>query len=218
VTIVLFDWNGTLVDDRDRAWESAEATLAAYGRHGIPARHVIEAAWCLPVAAFLADLGVPSTSTAAAVRRWNHEMAGRPVAARPGAREVLDELRVGGIAVGVVSAAAPSLVLRDLALLGLERVLDHLHVGIDDKAAVLAAHPGPVVYVGDSEADMEAAVRADAVPVAIAGGYRSVDVLRAAGARVVIDQLAEVLDLLELSPGCGPGAPRPRPPGRRAAR
>jgi len=59
-----------------------------------------------------------------------------------------------------------------------------------EKAAVLAAI-GAAVYVGDTPADMLAAVTAGAHPVGVATGSFSVDELRAAGAADVLESLTD---------------------------
>ncbi|HOJ76306.1 MAG TPA: HAD family hydrolase [Phycisphaerae bacterium] len=64
-------------------------------------------------------------------------------------------------------------------------------------AATMQAAPADVALVGDSDTDMRTAVNAGMVPVGATWGYRSRDVILAAGARHLIDTPAEILDLLD---------------------
>lgn len=196
---VLFDWNGTLVDDAERAWDAALATLEAVATgHPLPTRQQIAAAWRLPVTTFFEGLGVTHDQTRDAERRWNIEMVARRVRRRPDAQDVLRLLRETGVRTGIISGAAPMLVMGDLASCGLGAHIDHLHAGIEDKASILtfyvASSAAPVLFVGDSIEDIEAAVRAGAVPLGVTGGYRSTGDLQAAGAHAVLRELTELLD------------------------
>ena len=56
--------------------------------------------------------------------------------------------------------------------------------------------PADVWYVGDARWDMQAAVAAGMLPVAVLTGATGPDELRAAGAAVVVATLGELLELL----------------------
>jgi phosphoglycolate phosphatase len=193
---VLFDWNGTLVEDRPRAWAAARATLAvcAAGDEA-PTDEALMAAWRLPVASFFVALGVQPHRAAAAERLWNVEMAMQTPVLRDGAIELLTQLRHLGATVGVVSAGQPSMVLRDVVATHVAGLLDVVVAGVGHKHDVLSALAGlgPLTFVGDSEGDVTAAIAAGAVPIAVAGGYRPVSSLEAAGAAVVLHHLDELL-------------------------
>jgi phosphoglycolate phosphatase-like HAD superfamily hydrolase len=195
-TTVLFDWNGTLVDDRARAWAATRATLAVCApERPVPTDEALVAAWRLPVDAFFVALGVDPPRAAAAERLWNVEMATETPTLRAGAAELLTELRRLGATVGVVSAGLPSMVVRDVVATHVAGVLDVLVAGVGDKREVLraVAAQGPVTFVGDSEGDVSAARAAGAVPLGIAGGYRPGDALHAAGAAAVLEHLGDLL-------------------------
>jgi phosphoglycolate phosphatase len=196
---VLFDWNGTLVDDRPRAWAAARATLAVCTADDVaPTDDTLMDAWRLPVASFFVALGVEPHRAAAAERLWNVEMATERPVLRAGAIELLTELRRRGARVGVVSAGRPSMVVRDVFATHVAGLLDVLIAGAGDKRDVLTALStrGALTFVGDSEGDVTAALDAGAVPIGVAGGYRPAECLRAAGAHAVLHHLGELLDYL----------------------
>lgn len=195
-TTVLFDWNGTLVDDRARAWAATRATLAVCAPdRPAPTDDALVAAWRLPVVAFFVALGVDPERAAVAERLWNVEMATETPALRDGAAELLTELRRLGATVGVVSAGLPAMVVRDVVATHVAGLLDVLVAGVGEKRDVLraVAARGPVTFVGDSEGDVAAARAAGAVPLGIIGGYRPGDALHAAGAVAVLAHLGDLL-------------------------
>jgi phosphoglycolate phosphatase-like HAD superfamily hydrolase len=193
---VLFDWNGTLVDDRRRAWAAARATLAVCAAGGAaPTDEALMDAWRLPVASFFVALGVAPQRAAAAERLWNVEMATQTPVLRDGAIELLTELRHLGATVGVVSAGQPSMVLRDVVATHVAGLLDVVVAGVGHKRHVLdaLARRGRLTFVGDSEGDVTAAIAAGAMPIAVAGGYRPAAALESAGAAAVLHRLHDLL-------------------------
>jgi phosphoglycolate phosphatase len=119
-------------------------------------------------------------------RTHYRRLAGPLTRLLPGARESLAAVRAAGARVIVVTAKFES--TARLSLDGLGLVPDAVFGGVHgpEKAAVLAS-VGAAVYVGDTPADMAAAVTAGARAVGVATGSFTGDELRAAGA---VDVLA----------------------------
>jgi phosphoglycolate phosphatase len=107
----------------------------------------------------------------------------------PGAAEALAAVRASG-ASAVVITAKPEVTAR-LSLDGVGLAADEIFADAHgpEKAAVLAAL-GAAVYVGDTPADMQAALAAGARAVGVATGSFSASALRAAGATDVLPSLA----------------------------
>ena len=99
----------------------------------------------------------------------------------PGALESLAVVRAAGASAIVITAKLEATARLSLDALGL--VPDAVYGGVHgpEKAAVLTS-VGAAVYVGDTPADMAAAVTAGARPVGVATGSFTGDELRAAGA------------------------------------
>jgi phosphoglycolate phosphatase len=120
----------------------------------------------------------------------------------PGAAQALAAVRAAG-ASAVVITAKPEVTARlSLASVGLaaDEIFPDAHG--PEKAQVLAAL-GAAIYVGDTPADMLAAVAAGVRPVGVATGSFSARELRAAGA-------ADVLASLAGFPALYAGKPAPR--------
>ena len=123
-------------------------------------------------------------------RRHYLRLAGPLTRLLPGALEALAVVRAAGASAIVVTAKLEATARLSLDALGL--VPDAVYGGVHgpEKAAVLTS-VGAAVYVGDTPADMTAAVTAGARPVGVATGSFTGDELRAAGAVNVLLSLRD---------------------------
>ena len=197
--LIAFDWNGTLVDDVDRA---ADATSAVLVRRGMPpvGRDEFRERFRLPLASFFRATGIEENELIAAEREWNLELRGATTELAAGAADTLAAIAFRGWSTGVVSAASAESVLADVGRLGLGDALGFVWTDRDDKTAALRSLRAGVdrlVYVGDAEYDMQCAREADAVAVGFGSGYRPASALRDAGAEVVVDDHRRLLDVLD---------------------
>lgn len=195
-TLVLFDWNGTLADDTDRAVRATNAVLAA---RGLPALTTegFRARWKLPMRDFLTGLDVADPQ--AGEHHWNRAVADEPAPVRGHAAAVLDALRGRGALLGVISAAGHDAVTADLRRTGLADRFDVVLTGCADKTAALRGQRhlrGGAIYIGDTEYDIHCARAAGYHAVGITGGYREPENLRAARPDALIESLDELAPLL----------------------
>jgi phosphoglycolate phosphatase len=123
-------------------------------------------------------------------RRHYPLLSGPLTSALPGARESLAAVRSAGGRAVVISAKFEPTARRSLDALGLE--VDAVFGGVHgpEKGDVLATLAADA-YVGDTPADMVAAVNAGAYPVGVSTGSFTGADLRAAGAAVVLTALTE---------------------------
>jgi len=197
-TMVLFDWNGTIVIDDERARRSLNRSLAAHGIAAISAED-FPSVFRLPMGEMFVSLGVPGDAVGAAEVEWNRCMAAERSALRAGAVAALIELHASGAWLGIVSAAAAESVDYDRRSLAVPDVWEAVHAPASDKVAVLQAHRDErefAFYVGDTAYDMRSAVAAGYVPIGVTGGYASDDMLLAAGATTLIDSLTDLVPLV----------------------
>lgn len=195
-TLVLFDWNGTLVADTDRAVRATNAVLAERGLPRLTGDE-FRSRWVLPMRAFLGGLGAIDTD--AAEQRWNRALAAEPAPLRPHTHRALDTLRAHGARLGVVSAAEAQAVEADLRNSGLHDGFDVVIAGCAAKTeALLDQRPTRphACYVGDTEYDIRSAHAAGYLAVAVTGGYRPADALAAVRPDAIIDHLDELPDAL----------------------
>lgn len=197
-THILFDWNGTIVLDADRARLALNGVLAT---RGLPELTTAEFGqrFRLPMHGLFGDLGVAAAEFDDSEEEWNRAMAGSDPRGRAGTAEALLSLYARGASLGVVSAAARSAIAFDLGSLDLPPVFDVVRGSVADKAAVLAEERGTrprAFYVGDTVYDMECALAAGYRAVGVARGYTAPERLLEAGAIAVIDDLRELEGLV----------------------
>lgn len=194
--MILFDWNGTVVLDTERARESLNAVLLA--RSGRPLDEAsFQREFHLPMDRMFRRLGI--SDVRAAEREWNDGMTRRGTRAREGA-DSLRELARLGVRLGVVSAADSASVLADMEGLGLAGIWDTVDAPTADKLATLTARRGSetrAYYVGDTVYDMRCAQAAGYVPLAVDRGYTRVSALVGAGATAVLDTFDDLRALLD---------------------
>jgi phosphoglycolate phosphatase-like HAD superfamily hydrolase len=199
LTAIVCDWNGTLVDDAERARVATNRTIDGFGINPLN-RRAFSDQFKLPMAGFFEGLRVPPAEIDTAVRTWNAYMVGGEFRLGRGATELLAAARSLGLPVGVVSAADTEVVRADAAYLGIEGDLAFIRGGATDKAAAIAAlvrqYGETVVYVGDTEYDILSAKQAGAIAIAFTGGYRPAEALRSAAPAAVIDDFFQLARLL----------------------
>lgn len=199
--VVLFDWNGTIMDDMERARRASNLVRQRWTRLGELTSEEFRKAWCLPVSAHVDRLGVAETDVDAAAQDWSGHLGEIEAPLSPCAATTLGTLRRLGIETAVVSAATEQSVLQDLRTHGLDHHFESVHCGIADKQSVtrqyvLREGEGAVWYVGDTAFDMAQALGAGAAAIGYTGGFDPAEKLRDAGADRLIDQLDELLMLI----------------------
>ena len=108
----------------------------------------------------------------------------------PGAAEALAAVRAAGARAVVITAKHPVSARLSLESVGLAADVLYADAHGPEKAAIIE-EIGAAVYVGDTPADMRAAVAATAHPVGVATGSFSAADLRAAGAAEVLTSLTD---------------------------
>jgi phosphoglycolate phosphatase len=190
VTVIGFDLDMTLVDSADAIVDSIAHTCRAYGV-GID-ETAVRAGVGLPLDRVFPDY-IPDVPYAEALELYRARYLSHGLAMQvllPGAREALEAVTDDGYRVLVVSAKKDSHVRAVLEQVGLSQLVPEI-VGerfAETKSAALRA-AGARVYVGDHVGDVLGARGAGAVAVAVATGPTSREVLTAAGADVVLDDL-----------------------------
>jgi phosphoglycolate phosphatase len=195
-----FDLDMTLIDSRRAILASFAAVAAATG---------------VPIDPEAVDrrLGIkledelgywfPVDQIASATRLYREHyvrLAGELTTVLPGARESLAAVRAAGARVLVVTAKISSSARLSLDGVGLEPDAVFADVHGPEKADVLSAQ-GAAVYVGDTPADMAAALAAGAHPVGVATGSFTGAELRDAGAATVLSSLTGFPGLYRTIPG-----------------
>ena len=213
VTTILFDIDGTLVDSNYLHVDAWDRALVAAG-HPVDVWRIHRGIG-MDSEKMLTSLVGDDASLHEAATREHARLYGetadrlRPIS---GARELLEELVRRGLTVVLATSAPQPELDALLAVLQPGDAVDAVTSAedVDDAkpdpdiiATALAkasSTADEAVMVGDAVWDMEAARRAGVTPIGVLSGGTSADLLRAAGAVAVYDDVAELLTALDGSP------------------
>jgi len=186
---VVWDWNGTLLDDLTCAVAVTNQLLDEFGLarlDGIDAYHRV---FRFPVRDYYADLGfdtAPGGNFDAASRRFLelYLAAARSCSLHEGAAQTMAALHADGIGQVLISASEQTNLTTQVTPFGLDAWLE-ASIGLGDIYAaskqLLAARwldergldPAEVLFVGDSEHDYEIAASLGAHCALFSGGHQS---------------------------------------------
>jgi phosphoglycolate phosphatase len=212
--LVVFDLDGTLVDSQATIVACAQAAFTAEGLPPPPPeaiRRIVGLSLAQAMRVLLGD-DDPATAERIAERYRTAFVAFRalPEFDEPlfdGALEVIEALAARGVAMGIATGKA---------MRGLRHVLDHhglerwfvtlqtadLHPSKPHPAMLEAAMreagavPAETLMIGDTSYDVLMARAAGARPIGVAWGNHPAEELRIAGAEVVLDRFAGLLEQL----------------------
>jgi phosphoglycolate phosphatase len=203
LAVVLFDWDGTLLD-------SAEASYRCYVRlfdsYGISFdRATFSRTYSPNWHRTYEAVGLAPDRWPEADQRWLDHYCAEQSRLVPGARDALARLDRAGIAQGIVTSGDRTRVSRELSGLDVERYFrtvvfggDTAHLKPHPEAlllalARLAVAPDRAAYVGDSPEDVEMARAAGVRAVGVPGGFPNREALAASRPDVLApDVLAAV--------------------------
>jgi pyrophosphatase PpaX len=142
-----------------------------------------------------------------AYREYNLRKHDEMVSLFPGVAETVPILKAHGVKLGVVTTKMRPTTERALRMFGLYEQMDTV-VTLDDvghakphpepilkATAAIGVEPAHAVMVGDSQVDIEAAVRAGAMPVGVAWSLKGAAVLQEAGAEHILYDMKQLLNL-----------------------
>ena len=213
---LLFDLDGTLLDTLEDIAFSMNAALSRFGGRPLPADDYrlyigqgleVLASRVLPEARRDEDT---IRQCVAAMRevyatRWAH--ATRPY---PGIVALLDALKKRALPMAVFSNKAHDFTVRivthffgaeifSIILGGGKFPFKPDPAGAIHIAGTLGIRPGDILYVGDSDIDMQTAANAGMYAVGVTWGFRSRQELIENGARDLIGEPAELISLIDRS-------------------
>ncbi|MEP3637273.1 MAG: HAD family hydrolase [Paracoccaceae bacterium] len=207
---VVFDWNGTVIDDVQLALNSVNALREDLNLNSISLADYRKK-FRFPISAFYADLGfdfgkVPfETLIARYLERFDHAVAECSLCLD--FTEVTDSLTAAGVGISVLSASQQQILSRTAQSHGISERLDHL-IGLDDTHArdklgrarelveqLKTRTNARVLMVGDTDHDHEVAQHCGWDFVAVTTGHQSHERLSQLGVPVIA-QLGALPSLL----------------------
>ena len=191
---VLWDWNGTLLDDAALCCELLNTMLARHGYAPVGSMEAYRQVFCFPIETYYRRAGFDFSRHPFAaladeyMRLYTPRSLGCPL--QPDACAVLDALRAQGMRQVMLSASKRE------NLLGLSDIYAKSKTEVGLRwLRESGTDPARIMMVGDSEHDFEVARALGVRCVLFSGGHQPREVLAATGAPV-IDALAQLLPLL----------------------
>lgn len=209
-TTVLWDWNGTLMNDVPLCWELLNHQLKRHGYAPVGDLDAYRRVFRFPIEQYYQDAGFDFSRHPYAQLAQEYAVlyASRCESCplQPQAEDTLRALRDAGVHQLILSASEQSALEKQVAFYGLTKYFDTL-LGLSNVYArskvdaglswlkESGASPSSVVMVGDSVHDFEVAQALGVRPILYAGGHQPADVLAATGAPVVngLDQIFSYL-------------------------
>lgn len=211
---VLWDWNGTLLNDVAVGVETLNEMLTEHGYAPVDGLDAYRSVFCFPIETYYKNVGFdfsrhPYAQLAEVyMKKYVAHSAGCGL--MPDAMETLQALRARGVRQVVLSASHRPVLQAQVERLGVAEYFDAL-LARDDvyarskvdvgKAWLTENHIAPeaAVMIGDSVHDFEVAAALGARCILYSGGHQNEQALRAQGVPVIarLQELQSLLDTIE---------------------
>jgi phosphoglycolate phosphatase len=199
---VVWDFNGTLLDDLGIGIGAINALLSRRAMPEIRSYDAYHEVFCFPIEEYYRRLGFDFSREPYEVLavEWVKEYRARENTAplRDGARSLLSRFRAHGLRQAVLSATEETMLREQLSSLGIlpyfEAVIGRGDIYASDKVALAAANAhrfgdGRVLVIGDTVHDFAVAQAMNADCILVAAGHHSYEKLIPCGVPVVRDLL-----------------------------
>ena len=198
---IVWDWNGTLIDDVPACVRSLNDLLRRYGRRPVTCRQYRES-FGFPVRDYYVRLGFDfereNWVKVAAEFHDFYRVHSRRVRLRRGARKALAALHRDGMAMSILSASETSILEEMVVRRGIRRFFSGLY-GLSDLfagskveagrqlLAGIKVEPDELLLVGDTAHDCEVAAALGCSCVLVRGGHQSDTRIKKCGCPVLPD-------------------------------
>ena len=203
-THIIWDFNGTILDDVKVGIESVNVLLKARGLREIASVEEYRRVFGFPIIEYYKRIGFDfeKENYADVAVEWVDEYMSRVDNAKTndGAEECLREIVDSGRKNILISATEINMLKKQLGMLGISQLfdgvygLDNIHAHNKTAVAKLWRENNPdakVLFVGDTDHDLESARAIGADCVLYSGGHQSAESLKSFGCPV-IDNLTEL--------------------------
>jgi len=189
--VVVFDYNGTLLNDVQAGWKACNHMLEHYGRTPVSFEEFRET-YTMPWTGFLIHHGVRSKQidVAAHQREWHRiydAAIKKLLVPDKRIRELLEFLKAKGVRLGVLSSRNENALKEELAALGIGTFFEAI---VGEKGLAQGAHraeketreliakmrltkPEEVFYVGDTTADIKVARDHGFISIVVTNGWQT---------------------------------------------
>lgn len=194
---IVWDWNGTLLNDVQVSFEAINAILRRYDKPELPSLKAYRAAFGFPVERFYERLGLGGELFLPAANLWMAEYLRRDGenGLREDARGVLSAFQAAGCRQVILSASKRDMLLEQMRRFGIETYFDEIlgldHIYASSKEGIGRAwlaragvNAQDCVMLGDTTHDFEVASALGFACILIENGQQGREMLAATGAPV----------------------------------
>ena len=206
---VLWDWNGTLLDDVWTGTEAMNVLLKKYGKPLLRDTEEYRSVFCFPVSAYYEKMGVGGELFPVTSHEWMDEYNLREgrCTLREGACEALEMLKKAGCRQAVLSASKRENLLKQMGRYNVrpyfEEVLGLSHIYATSKVEIgrewlveKQISPDDCVMIGDTLHDAEVANALGCRCILVNGGHQTRQILLESGCQVAENLLDAVQRIL----------------------
>jgi phosphoglycolate phosphatase len=208
-THIIWDWNGTLLDDVEACVQSVNCMLATRQLPTL-STDLYRDIFDFPVQAYYEKLGFDVAhedwDQIAEEFHVNYKRFSKGCTLRHGVEMILSETAKRGVGSSILSASEQKILQRMLTEQGIQDAFEHVH-GLDNLHAAsklerghalieaLDIEPAAAVLIGDTLHDHDVAQQLGCDCILLTGGHNSAQRLRSVGRRVLTElvQLEEIL-------------------------
>ena len=182
---IIWDFNGTIFDDVEIGIESINVLLSERGLKTISGRDEYRKSFGFPIIDWYKRLGFDfeTEDYDVVANEWVAEYLSREKRApvMDGVKELLEYFKANGIRQVIISASEITMLTRQLEFLGIRKYFDDV-VGKNDVYASgkgeiarkwRRENPGDMVFIGDTDHDLETAEQIQADCILVASGHQS---------------------------------------------
>ncbi len=206
---VIWDFNGTIIDDVDISFKAANKLLEEYGLERIPSIDSYRGMLCFPVIDYYRKLGFDFEKFDFSIPadRWVdiYMSLQSEVSSRNDTVSAVKELKNRGYFQSILSASDRGMLTSQLVDLGINDLFDEIYCKDDvyayGKLDVAARwrndHPNvKAVFIGDMAHDHESAEIIGCPCVLISGGHSLISQLESCNGAVVVSDTSKLLDII----------------------
>ena len=217
---VLWDWNGTLLDDVQVSYDCLNEMLRRCGLPPVPSIGDYRTVFCFPVRDYYARVGISGPLFDEVAPLWMDAYMKNQVVCtlRPDASPMLGILKDAGWRQVILSASKRENLLDQMERFDIlqyfDAVLGLTHIYATDKTGIArewlensGTDPADCVMIGDTLHDADVARSLDCRCVLVSGGHQSRTALLSAGCPVT-DSLKAAAEIIMKDPGCRTGNER----------
>lgn len=205
---VLWDWNGTLLDDRDYCMGVRNRAFPPMGHRGVDSLEQYYREFTFPIRQYYANAGVTDEDFVEVAHAWmaEYERGFSTVPLHGDVRAVLEELSRAGVKQVILSATRLDMLREQVSSFGIEPYFDTM-LGLGDIYAKSKEEIGKKylagcrisaedsLMIGDSLHDAEVAAAMGTPCVLVSRGHQDEKTLKTAGVPV-LGSLIEVLPMI----------------------